>query len=508
MDLFGYLTILRRRWLSILIVALVAVLAAAGVTLLQTAQYTATTRLFFGVQGGESATDLAQGSTFTEKQMASYAEVATSPLVLDKVVAQLRLPVSSASLVTMVSASAPPDTVILEISVTNTNGEVAANIANSIGEQLTTVAGDLSPERSDGSQAVRATILAKAQTPSSPSSPVVSRNLVLGLVFGLLLGCATALLRQVLDTRVRSELDVQAITDHAVLGVVPFDPGASAHPVVMHDDTLSGRSEAVRRLRTNLQFVQVAEASKSIVITSSIPGEGKTTTALNLAVSLADAGLRVVLIDADLRRPAVAEYLGLESSVGLTTVLIGRANVQDVVQPWQKTSLDILPAGQIPPNPSELLGSAAMIALLGELSHYYDRIVLDSPPLLPVTDAAVLSRLAGGTLMVVGADHLHRVQLRKSIGSLETVGANIMGLVINKIARQDAGAYGYGYGYNSHYGADRDGFMNADMDDAVVPDAGADSISSTPLSVADRASKFGDSNEQRIATPAGARRSQ
>ena len=162
------------------------------------------------------------------------------------------------------------------------------------------------------------------------------------------------------------------------------------------------------------------------MISSSIPGEGKSTIAINLAVSLADAGARVILVDADLRRPSIAEYLGIEGGVGLTTVLIGRAEVEDVVQPLGRTSLDLLPAGQIPPNPSELLGSMAMADLLERLSASYDMVLLDSPPLLPVTDAVVLSNLAGGALVVVGVDRIHRPQLQQSLESLETAGAHIV----------------------------------------------------------------------------------
>jgi succinoglycan biosynthesis transport protein ExoP len=182
------------------------------------------------------------------------------------------------------------------------------------------------------------------------------------------------------------------------------------------------------------------------VISSSIPGEGKSTIAINLAMSLADSGSRVILVDADLRRPSIAEYLGIEGGVGLTTVLIGRAEVEDVVQPLGKTALDLLPAGQIPPNPSELLGSMAMADLLEQLSGSYDMVLLDSPPLLPVTDAVVLSNLAGGALVVVGADRIHRPQLQQSLESLETAGAHLFGIVINKIARREAAAYAYGYG--------------------------------------------------------------
>lgn len=447
MELRDYLSILRRRWLSVLIVSLVTLALAAGVTYLTTKQYTATTRLFFGVQGGESVTDLAQGSTFTEKQMTSYAEVASSPLVLNRVIKTLQLPTTSTDLASHVTATAPTGTVILEIAVTDTDPTRAAQIANSIAQQLTSVAGDLVPDRPDGSQSVRATILAQAQTPTDQSSPQVARNLALGLALGLLLGVGVALLRHVLDTRIRSEQDVQVLTDSAILGVVPFDARAPVHPVAIEDDPLGARSEAVRRLRTNLQFVDVADQAKSMVITSSVPGEGKTTTAINLAVSLADAGLKVVLVDADLRRPSIATYLGLEGAVGLTTVLIGRAELSEVIQPWRDSSLAILPAGQIPPNPSELLGSKAMKGLLQELTDTYDMVLLDTPPLLPVTDATVLSKLAGGTMIVVGVDRIHRAHLREAIESLTAVDANLHGLVLNKIARRDSNAYVYYTGY-------------------------------------------------------------
>ena len=287
-------------------------------------------------------------------------------------------------------------------------------------------------------------MIEEAQVPDKASSPKILQNLGVGLIVGLLVGLGVAVLRHVLDTRVRNEDDVRAVTASPILGVVAYDQDVPSHPVILRDEPLAAPSEAVRRLRTNLQFIDIADRPKSIVISSSIPSEGKSTIAINLAVSLADTGARVILVDADLRRPSIAEYLGIEGGVGLTTVLIGRAEVEDVVQPLGKTSLDLLPAGQIPPNPSELLGSMAMADLLERLSASYDMVLLDSPPLLPVTDAVVLSNLAGGALVVVGADRIHRPQLQQSLDSLETAGAHVFGIVMNKIASREAAAYGYG----------------------------------------------------------------
>jgi succinoglycan biosynthesis transport protein ExoP len=446
-ELGEYLDILRRRWLSVLIIVLMTLALASAVTLAMPKKYTATTRLFIAV-AGVSATDLAQGSNFAEKQMASYAEVAASPLVLAPVISQLGLATTPKELAESIEATVPVRTVILEIAATDLDPTRAEQIANAIGEQLKKAATDyLSPQKPE---AVQVTTIAPAEVSDGPSSPKVLQNLGLGLILGLLLGLGVAVLRHVLDTKIRNENDVRAVTGSPILGVVAYDQEVPTHPVILRDQPLAAPSEAVRRLRTNLQFIDIAHRPRSIVVSSSIPAEGKTTMAINLAVALADTGARVILVDADLRRPSIAENLGIEGGVGLTTILIGRANVKDVVQPFGTTSMDVLPAGQIPPNPSELLGSVAMADLLEQLSTSYDMVLLDSPPLLPVTDAVVLSKLAGGALVVVGADRIHRPQLQQSLDSLETAGVHLFGIVMNKIARRDAAAYAYGSGYGSY----------------------------------------------------------
>ena len=291
MALHEYLEVLRRRWISVAIVALTAIALAAAVTLAMTTQYTATTRLFFAVEGSETVTDLAQGSSFAEKQMTSYAEVATSPLVLNPVIDRLNLETRAADLARSVTATIPPETVILEISAVDPDPNRAAAIANAIGTEVAQVAGELSPDRADGSKAVEATTLAAALVPTDPSSPRVLRNLALGALLGLLLGLGAALLRNVLDSKVRSELDVRAVTESPLLGVIGQDDKVPAHPIILRDEPLSAAAEAVRRLRTNLKFTDLGDRPRSIVITSAIPGEGKSTTALNLAVALADACL-------------------------------------------------------------------------------------------------------------------------------------------------------------------------------------------------------------------------
>ncbi len=275
-------------------------------------------------------------------------------------------------------------------------------------------------------------------------------NLVLGGLIGLALGIGIAVLREVLDTRVRTQRDVQTVTDRPLIGAIPFDPRAKDRALIVHDDPLSPRSEAFRALRTNLQFLDM-DGGHSFVITSSLPSEGKSTTALNLALALADAGKNVALLDADLRKPKVAEYLGIEGGAGLTDVLIGRARVEDVMQSWGDRSLYVLPSGRIPPNPSELLGSQHMQTLLADLERSFDVVICDAPPLLPVTDAAILAKQTSGAIVIVSTGRTTTHQLSSAIEALDTVGARVAGLVMTMTPTKGPDSYGYGYGYGYGY---------------------------------------------------------
>jgi capsular exopolysaccharide synthesis family protein len=198
-------------------------------------------------------------------------------------------------------------------------------------------------------------------------------------------------------------------------------------------------------MRTNLQFANVTGEAKTVLVTSSLPGEGKSTTATNLAIALAQAGQTVCLIDADLRRPMVSDYLGLDRNAGLTTALIGSADVNDLLQPWGDDSMFVLTSGQIPPNPSELLGSSEMKRLIERLEGAFDTVIIDAPPLLPVTDAAVLSQHVGGVVVVVGAQKLRVHDLDKSMNALHMVGSNVLGVVLNMLPSKGPDAYAYRY---------------------------------------------------------------
>lgn len=279
--------------------------------------------------------------------------------------------------------------------------------------------------------------------PSRPTSPDVVRNLLVGALAGLLLGVGFALLRHNLDTRVREVRDIEGVSDRPVLAKLPARKNPSRQTLFIDTDPFGPHAEAVRRLRTNLMFVDVTTRQHSFVITSASPAEGKTTTAINLAMAMADAGTRVLLVDADLRNPSVATTMGMEGAVGLTTVLLGRAGLEDMAQQWGSSELWVLPAGEIPPNPSELLGSEAMRDLFAEMMNTYEFVLFDTPPVLPVTDALVVEKLTGGTLMVVAANRTRKRHLVEALRLLETTNTKVAGFALNFASSEAATYYGY-----------------------------------------------------------------
>ncbi|MFZ4893084.1 polysaccharide biosynthesis tyrosine autokinase [Plantibacter sp. Mn2098] len=453
MELRDYLRVLRKYWILIVALTLVGVGAAATYSLLSTPVYSSSAKVFVSIQSSDNVQELAQGSTFTQQRVKTYADLVNTPIVLLPVAAKLGLNLTTDQLSKQVTASAPLDTTLIEIIATDPDPVRAADIANATAESLTGVVSNIeTPEKGDASP-VKLTRVQEASVPVKPVSPNVPLNLALGLLVGLVIGIAFAVLRETLDTRIRNERDVEQVTGLPIMGGIAFDPKAQQRPLIVQADPRSPRSESFRSLRTNLQFLDVTDQPRSYVVTSSIQSEGKSTTASNLAIALTDAGHRVLLIDADLRRPKLASYFDIEGAVGLSDVLIRRATLEDTIQSWGRGRLSILPAGAVPPNPSELLGSAIMQQLITGLEREFDYVLLDAPPLLPVTDAALLARHTGGALLVVAAGRTHKNQLKGAIESLAHVNASVAGLVMTMVPTKGPDAYGYArYGYGAGYG--------------------------------------------------------
>jgi capsular exopolysaccharide synthesis family protein len=444
-DLHDYLRVVRKRWRTICVVTLVLVAFAALLTMWSPKVYQARTQLFVSTSGGQDSTQLLQGNTFTQQRVKSYSDLITTPSVLDPVIKNLGLDLTADQLGKKITASVPLDTVLIDVMVDDQDPKQAANIAAAVGKQFSASVIDLERVSDNAPSPVKVSVVRPPAVPTSPISPKPLRNIALGVVLGLLVGLGVALLRDTFDTSIKSERDVKDATDETIIGGITYDPDGPKHPLIVQSDPHGPRAEAFRALRTNLQFVDAATHPRSIVFTSSLPGEGKTTTTANLAISMAAAGARVCVIEADLRRPRLLQYMGMEGSVGLTNVLIGQAELVDVLQPFGDTGISVLGAGQIPPNPSELLGSETMARTIRQLEGMFDYVILDAPPVLPVTDATVLSTLAGGVVVVTGCSVVNKEQLGRAIAAIHAVNGNVLGVVVNRIPTRGANAESYYY---------------------------------------------------------------
>ena len=445
MDLRDYVRIARGHWIFIAALTLAGLLLGAGASVVIKPTYTSEIQLFVAIQSSGTVQELQQGNTFGQARVQSYVKTVGSPIVLQPAIETLGLEVTSGQLATKVRATTDVNTVLINIAVEDSSPVQAQAIAQAVGNSLIKAVETLETPKSGGTSPVGLSIIKPATAPLAPSAPNTPVYLLLGTVVGLGLGVGGAVLRSVLDNRITGEVDLRVVTDSPLLGGIPFDQEAVKKPLLTQASAQSPRAESFRQLRTNLQFANVSGNAKTIVITSSLPGEGKSTTATNLAISLSDAGQTVCLIDADLRRPMVGEYLGLERNAGLTTALVGSADVNDLLQQWGSGSLYVLTSGRIPPNPSELLGSAEMSDLIRRLERVFDAVIIDAPPLLPVTDAAVLAQHVGGIVMVVRSQKLKQQDLARSLDALQMVGGNLLGIVLNGLPPKDPGSYSYGY---------------------------------------------------------------
>ncbi|MET8451257.1 polysaccharide biosynthesis tyrosine autokinase [Streptomyces sp. NPDC005209] len=453
MDLHGFLKAIARRWPVVVVCLVLAIGAALAATGLSTPVYESRTQLFVATRTSEDTAQLNQGQSFSQARVQSYASIVTTRQVTAPVVKKLGLRTTPEELASRITAVAPLNTVLIDITVRDTVPQRAARIANAVAERFSAVVERLEtpkrtvlrPGKGDADDAppvspVSLGITQEAVAPIDPVSPRPLLNLAAGVLGGLLLGAGLVALRETLDTTLKTSEALGEFTALPGLGTIPYDRNAPRQPLVSAD-VRSNRAEAFRKLRTNLQFSQVDDPPRIIVVTSSVPGEGKTNTAVNLALSLAEAGVSTCLVDADLRRPCVAGTFGLVRDAGLTTVLIGRARIEDVMQ-QAEGRLSVLASGAVPPNPTELLASARMGEVLCELADTYEVVIVDTAPLLPVADTVGLASLAQGALLVVRAAKTSRDQVRTAAESLNRVGVRVLGTVFNMAPVPRGNRYG------------------------------------------------------------------
>ncbi len=485
MTLVDVLRLLRRNALVLIISVLVGIGGAAGYSMLQPVVYQAASKGYLVVGKGASTTvnEQLNANSLASLRMQQYLPLVGTQAVADNMAEEMQLDGRGFSPgpieVENVGGSG-----ILQITARGASAEEAQARADAGVRALASEI--LRLETLDASKIKESETLDDAATggeasltlvpyepaglPGKPVSPDWVKNLLIGAGIGLLLGLILAYLRKMFDLRVRTTSDVEEAAETAVLAVIPTSSElAKQRKTAGGLERSSLSSEALRQLRSNIRFLNVDDPPRSIVITSSTPGEGKSTVSANLARVLAEAGEHVVLIDADLRRPMVATQFGIDGKIGLTQVLAGRVSLTDALQPTETKRLQVLPAGRIPPNPSELVGSKQMTEVVKKLRQNH-MVIVDAPPILPVTDAGILSRQCDGAILVVRVGKTMKDEVKLSAKRLEQVQGKLLGAVINMANQRNMGevVYGYGYGYGSKGYMSEYYASNAEPSDEVI----------------------------------------
>lgn len=444
MELRDYLRVARKRaWL--IVVATLGCIGCALVASLATIPvYQGTAKLIVVAKTDPSGgvTSAYEGALLSQQLVKSFAQILESRTIAEEALRLDPQPFSPAELQQKVHAEPVTGTLLIHLSVQDTDAARARRLTNSVARGFISTV----PRLQSGST-LRVSIVEPALTPGAPIKPRTKLNVALGLLLGLTLGVGLALLREFLDRTVKAPRELEAAIESPVVGTIPpFKAGKHLIPVAEQPRTAV--AEAFRKLRTNFAFLGVDRASQCYVITSPSAGDGKSTVAANLAIALTQAGQRVAVIDADLRKPSIHRLFRLSQRVGTTTVLLDRAGIGDAIQHSAPDLPDVLTSGQLPPNPSELLGSRRMEELLAELKATYEVVLVDCPPLLPVTDPMVVSRFADGVLLVVRAGVTTRDQAEAAKGACMKAGAKIFGAVLNAspVIEGDQPAYYAYYG--------------------------------------------------------------
>jgi capsular exopolysaccharide synthesis family protein len=437
-TLRAYLRLLREQWLFVFFFVVVLTGVAVLVTYLTPKSYQATAQVLVSSSTTADPSIQAQSNAYVSTQVPTYAKVIGAPEVIKYVQQDLHLGLSDRDVRDKLTAAAETSTSIIDITATDGSASQAASLANSAARGFI--------QAVEGySNSVKLFLTGPADQPSSPASPNATLNILLGALLGLLLGAAIAVVRDILDNRIKTPEMLGKTAKAPVMGIIVDDPTTEQHPIATRSGVHNVRAENFRQLRANLQFANIDKHPRVIAVTSSIPEEGKTTVALNLASTFAETGFSVCLVDADLRRPAVADSLGLLGPVGLTSVLIHQIELNEALQ-QAGPNLWVLASGPTPPNPSEVLASSYVREVIRSLLERFDYVVLDTAPLLPVADGSEVAALADGTLLVARHGLATEPNIEHAVQTLERVDARLVGVIFNRLpSGRSAREYGYSY---------------------------------------------------------------
>lgn len=431
----AYWRVLRDRWPWVVAGLLVGALTALALILALPTRYSSETSLLLDVDSAPgNATAAYDGELLAQQKVQAYVPLFTGPqfagLVTDELIRR-GIADDPQSVQGALGATSAGESPVIRLTATATSAAQAQDRASAAATAAANLVASLETPDPQAPSALTARVVAAA-SPPGPPSPGVALILSLGLLLGLAAGGLVALVRDAIDRSVRSAQEVEAAAHAPLLGVLDNDRKHSEHPLALHQGVRSERAEAIQTIRTALSLRPAAPRSEVLLVTSALPGEGKTSVACDLAIAAAQAGRRVLLVGADLRRPRFANFLSIEESVGVSTIVAGRASRSVAIQRWGGGLLDVLPAGRIPDQPLQVIGSEAMRELLDVLRLEYDLVLLDTPPVLAVSDASVLGGSADGCVLVAALGHSTRKDVEQAASRLRMAGT-LLGVVVDRV---------------------------------------------------------------------------
>lgn len=451
MNARDYLMLLRERKLVIASSLLVCILLALAVTAITPKSYTSSMTFYVvadGAVAGQPTTpsDVFAGAQTAQTRVKSYTELVAGPGVARGAAEALNDGTSDSAVMASLLVESTEDTVLISVSVRGSTPQRALDTATAVSSAFRSLVEDLETGSGDAEPLVGVAVVQEPTLPGAPTTPVPSLNLAIGGLLGLLIGFGLAVARRSMDVTIRTAEQLETATDAAVLGVVPEVPASDGELIAFPGTgrgATSPRAEVFRRIRTNLEFANVDGNRQVLVITSALPGEGKSTVTCNLAASLAAVGARVVLVEADLRRPTASASLGLDRTVGLTTVLTGKVELHQALQTCTPGAFDVLASGRTPPRPNELLSSRRTGAVIEELRRRYDFVLVDAPPLLPVADAVNLGTHADGAIVVCRWGKTDRTHVSSALAFLRAVSIPVVGAILFRAPRRAGAVWTY-----------------------------------------------------------------
>ena len=449
---------------------IIAALAAGAVSFLLPPVYEAKVSLLVRPAQPLASSDPTVAALTSDQISRTYAALMTERPLLQAVSGELGLNIRPEDLAKEITVTPEPNTTILDVSVKDTNPALARDLANRLVADLIAQIKQIEqqeaqiPNSRSGDNLI---VVSPAVLPDRPVSPNKTLNVAIAFSAGLLIAFGLAFGLDYLDQSIKSEDELTERLGLVPIGHIGFVPATKTkRGELVALDGESYASEGYRALRTSLLFSTIDQHLKAIVITSAEPGAGKSRTAANLALVLAQAGHRTLLIDADFRRPSQRRIFGRVRNVGLTNLILQDATEADAITAVdQEPNLFLLTSGPTPTNPSELLGSARMQELMMRLWAHFTYVILDTPPVNAVTDATILAAAANGTILVVEQGRTTFPALRHAKEMLDRVGAHTIGVVMNKM-RATGGAYTYGY---PNYASSPDGRIAQQFSETVEP---------------------------------------